>query len=107
MLPRVPVVSVVIGRGAVRRRCSAPVWLADGEWRTLADVTADDERYGELAAVRDGQVWTNTLTIGPGGGNDYWERGVTRPDLVLGDLVAILHPDVLPGHDFAFYKKIT
>ncbi|CAI7978772.1 hypothetical protein FRAHR75_510020 [Frankia sp. Hr75.2] len=27
--------------------------------------------------------------------------------LVLGDLVAILHPDALPGHDFAFYKKIT
>lgn len=86
---------------------SAPVWLADGEWKTLADVTADDSRYGELAAVRDGQVWTNTLTVGPGGGNDYWERGVTRPDLVLGDLVAILHPDALSGHDFAFYKKIT
>ncbi|MEX5634163.1 ABC transporter substrate-binding protein [Parafrankia sp. FMc2] len=86
---------------------SAPVWLADGEWENLADVTTEDERYGQLAAVHGGQVWSNTLVIGPGGGNDYWERGVTRPDLVLGDLAAILHPDAFPDHTFAFYRRIT
>jgi iron complex transport system substrate-binding protein len=32
---------------------------------------------------------------------------VARPDLILGDLVAILHPDLMPGHDFAFYTKLT
>ncbi|ONH34757.1 ABC transporter substrate-binding protein [Protofrankia sp. BMG5.30] len=84
----------------------APVWLTDGEWTTIGEAVAADSRYGTLAAVRGGRVWSNTLAIGPGGGNDYWERGVTRPDLVLGDLVAILHPDAVPGHRFAFYRQL-
>ncbi|MBL7625895.1 ABC transporter substrate-binding protein [Frankia sp. CN6] len=88
------------------RAGDAPVWLADGEWSAVADAVAQDSRYGELAAVRSGQVWTNTLVMGPGGGSDYWERGVGRPDLVLADVIAILHPELAPGHAFAFYKKL-
>ncbi|KPM56213.1 ABC transporter substrate-binding protein [Frankia sp. R43] len=84
----------------------AKIWLADGEWKTRGDITAEDARYGQFAAFRDGQVWSNNLVIGAGGGNDYWERGVTRPDLVLGDLAAILHPDAFPNHTFAFYQQI-
>ncbi len=34
-----------------------------------------DSRYGQLTAVSDGAVWTNTKALGPGGGNDYFERG--------------------------------
>ncbi|WP_374690080.1 ABC transporter substrate-binding protein [Frankia sp. AvcI1] len=87
---------------------TARIWLADGEWHTLGDATKEDTRYGTLAATRPGgQVWTNTLVIGPGGGNDYWERGVTRPDLVLGDLAAILHPDLAKNHTFAFYRRLS
>jgi iron complex transport system substrate-binding protein len=41
-----------------------------------------------------------------GGGNDYWERGVVRPDLILADLVKILHPEIDSSKDFNFYKKI-
>lgn len=67
---------------------------------------ARDSRYGELAAVRTGQVWSATKAIGPGGGNLYWERGTARPDLLLGDLVAILHPELGSGHDFEFYRQV-
>ncbi|WP_018353037.1 ABC transporter substrate-binding protein [Longispora albida] len=84
----------------------SPIWLADSQWKTLADARKADARYGELAAVKTGKVWSNTLVIGPGGGNDYWERGVTRPDLVLADLFAIVHPDLAPGHTFAFYRPV-
>lgn len=84
----------------------APVWLATQNWSSRADALAEDPRYGELAAVRDGQVWTANRAIGPGGGNDFYERGVTRPDLVLADLVAILHPDLAPGHSFTFYTPL-
>lgn len=85
----------------------APVWLVSTDWRTLDDALAADNRYGELTAVRDGQVWSATKAIGPGGGNDYWERGVARPDLVLADLVAILHPELTPNHRFEFYRQVT
>jgi iron complex transport system substrate-binding protein len=84
----------------------ARLWLVTADWATLDDAVAQDNRYAELAAVRDGQVWSATRPVGSGGGNDYWERGVARPDLVVGDLIAILHPDIAPGHRFEFYREL-
>lgn len=83
-----------------------PLWLASTEWRTKDDVTSEDPRYADLAAMKSGQVWTIAEDVGPNGGNGYWERGVTRPDLVLADLAAIVHPDLLPDHDFQFYRQV-
>jgi iron complex transport system substrate-binding protein len=85
----------------------APLWLVASDWKTVRDVLSADNRYGELAAVRSGQVWSATKAVGPGGGNDYWERGTARPDLVLGDLVAILHPELAPNHEFTFYRQVV
>lgn len=84
----------------------APVWLATQDWAARADARAEDPRYGELAAMRDGRTWTANKSVGPGGGNDFYERGVTRPDLVLADLVAILHPELAPDHGFTFYAEL-
>ena len=38
-------------------------------------------------------VWNDNARVSPKGGNDIWQSGVARPDLVLRDLVGILHPD--------------
>ena len=32
------------------------------------------------------RIYNNTLRMNPGGGNDFYERGAVRPDLVLNDL---------------------
>ncbi len=85
----------------------APVWIADGPWPTLADVTAADPRYGELAAVRGGQVWNRDRRVGPTGGNELHERGVTHPDELLADLVAVLHPELLPGHALTYLRRVS
>jgi iron complex transport system substrate-binding protein len=85
----------------------ARLWLVTTDWPTLGDVLAADARYGQLAAVRSGQVWSADKVIGRGGGNDYWERGVARPDLVLADVLAILHPRLAPDHRFVFYRPVT
>ena len=85
---------------------TAPTWFVTSSWETTADAVAEDPRYGQLAAVRDGAVWSATKAIGPTGGNDFYERGVTRPDLVLADVVAILHPELMPNHEFVFYRQV-
>lgn len=89
------------------RAGDVPLWLVVDQWETVADVLAAEPQYGELAAVRDGQVWNANKATGPGGGNDYWERGVARPDLILADLLAILHPEVVDDHEFVFYQQLT
>ena len=83
----------------------AALWLVTDDWKALSDAVSQDSRYGELAALRSGQVWSGTKAS-PEGRNTYWERGTARPDLLLGDLVAILHPELAPGHDFAFYRQV-
>jgi iron complex transport system substrate-binding protein len=82
------------------------VWLSTQDWATRADALAADPRYGELAAMGAGRTFTANRAIGPGGGNDFYERGVTRPDLVLADLVAILHPELAPAHESTFYTEL-
>jgi iron complex transport system substrate-binding protein len=84
----------------------APVWIAEQQWKSTADAIKADSRYGQLKATSAGAVWTNTKALGPGGGNDYYERGVLRPDLVLADLFALMHPDQANGHTFTFYQQV-
>ncbi|MBT2401521.1 ABC transporter substrate-binding protein [Streptomyces sp. ISL-100] len=91
----------VYGKGG-----DAPVWLVGEQWKSTADAVKADRRYSKLTAVGAGEVWSNTKALGPGGGNDFYERGVLRPDLVLADLFALLHPDQAQGHTFTFYTKV-
>lgn len=88
------------------RAGTVPLWLVTDDWKTLDDAVGRDSRYGELAAVRTGQVWSATKAMTPGGGNLYWERGTARPDLLLGDLVAILHPELATDHAFEFFRQV-
>lgn len=81
------------------RAGQAPTWLVDTGWQTLHDALDADHRYQTLGAVRDGQVWST--------GVGYWERGVARPDEVLADLIAILHPQLVPDHQFTFYHRVS
>ena len=59
------------------------------------------EQFGELdpeirgiQAFRNGQVYLNTRLVDIQGGNEYWEQGWYHPDLILQDLVYILHPSL-------------
>lgn len=83
----------------------APVWVTSVPWRTLADGRREDPRYAELAAFQDAQVWTH-VPAEPGASSPYWERGVTRPDLVLADYAAMLHPELMPDHEFIFFRRV-
>jgi iron complex transport system substrate-binding protein len=85
----------------------AGIWLADGPWATTADIAGTDPRLTAVAAAGPGgQVWTRDAFLGPAGGNQIYERGVLHPDEILGDLVAILHPGLLPGHEFRYYRQV-
>ncbi|MBU9763754.1 ABC transporter substrate-binding protein [Mycobacterium sp. TNTM28] len=88
------------------RAGQARLWLVTDDWKAVSDAVSQDSRYDEIAAVRGGQVWSATKAVDQSGRNTYWERGTVRPDLLLGDLVGILHPELAPGHDFAFYREV-
>ncbi len=84
----------------------ADIWINPSFWYTLSDGLAEDERYIDFAAFENGQLYNNNLRVNEFFGNDYDESGVTRPDLVLADLIAIFHPDLLPNHEFVYYRQL-
>lgn len=88
------------------RAKDADIWVNPGSWKNLAEGLAQDERFARFAAFKNGQVYNNNRRLNANGGNDYWETGVTNPDLVLADLIAIFHPELLPGHEFVFYQRL-
>lgn len=91
----------------VRAR-EAEIWIqASIHYRTLADIAADDPRLAALPAARSGQVWIPDALKGPNGGVQFYELGTMRPDLVLMDLISILHPERAPGHERVFNRPIT
>lgn len=86
---------------------NADIWSIDAFGiDTLDALFAEDSRYADFAAVASGNVWNNNLDVNENGGNNYYELGVTNPDLVLRDLVAIFHPELLPDHEFVFYRRL-
>lgn len=90
------------------RAATADYWLnVSQSWQNLKDVVTEDSRYGDFQAVKKGNVYNNNLRLNENGGNDYWETGISNPDLVLADLIKILHPEVLPNHKLFFYQKLS
>ena len=86
----------------------ADIWLIEtfGVY-SGADLLALDSRFGDFAAFQSDAVWNNNRDENANGGNNYYEWGVTNPQLVLADLLAIFHPELLPEHEFAFYHRLA
>lgn len=89
-----------------RKAVNAEIWINPGSAGSLAQITAADHRMASLPLFRNGHVWNNRRRITEAGGNDYWESAVVRPDLLLKDLVSIIHPELLPGYDQHYYIRL-
>ena len=59
-------------------------------------------KFKDAKAIRQKKVYNNNLRLNPGGGNDYWESGSIHPDIVLRDLIKILHPELVTEELYYF-----
>lgn len=72
----------------------ADLWLNPGTFRSREQLRGAHQLFSEFGPVSKGlPIYNNTLRITPEGGNDFWESGAMRPDLILQDLIAIFHDD--------------
>jgi len=86
----------------------ADIWLLNAFGvASLADLVAQDSRYADFAPYQTGEVWNNDLSVNENGGNNYFELGVIQPQLILLDLIAIFHPELLPDHEFVFFRRLS
>jgi len=88
------------------RALSADVWINTGSWKRADESLAADSRFGIIPALEKGRMYNNNKRLNRWGGNDYWESGMLHPEVVLADLIAILHPDLLPDHELFYYRRL-
>lgn len=84
----------------------ADIWLNPGSAETREDILAEDSRLGDFKSFKTGRIYNNNRRMSPSGGNDYWESGVVHPEIVLADLIKILHPYVSLDHNLYYYQKV-
>ena len=85
---------------------SAPIWIGAADFASRAEMGTREPRYQAFAAWQAGELYTYTAKKGETGGLEYFELGYLRPDLILKDLIKILHPQLLPEYQPYFYQKI-
>ncbi len=88
------------------RAAAGNYWLNQGFVTTLADLEATDERFADFAAFQNGTLFNYDLRSNEFGGNDFFESAAANPHWVLGDLIKIFHPDLLPDHEFVYYRLV-
>jgi len=88
------------------RAGQADFWIHPGAARSRTAMAALDARLRHFQAWQQGQVYNNDARLSPGGGNDYWESAILRPDLVLKDLIAIFHPELRAQDSLVYYRKL-
>lgn len=73
----------------------ADFWLNPGNCRTRSRIASLHQLFPMFGPLADGlPIYNNTLRNTPGGGNDFWESGAVRPDLILEDLIRIFSGQV-------------
>lgn len=74
--------------------------------KTLADLIATNEKYKYFDAVNKGKVYSDRKRIGAAGGNDIWESGVYRPDLLLKDIAKMSHPQLFKDYELTYWYQL-
>lgn len=88
------------------KAADADYWIGTGFAKSLAEIKAADKKNVFFKAYKTGNVYNNDLRNTPSGGFDFWESGVVNPDKILADLLFIFHPELLPGHELYYYRKL-
>ena len=81
-------------------------WIGSADFADLKAMGKSEPRYQAFTPWKKGEVYTYTAKKGATGGLEYFELGYVRPDLILKDLIKILHPELLPEYELYFYQKL-
>lgn len=100
--------SIPISMEKIYQRCtSADIWL-NVDIPETQENSKNFELMKGLKAYQNKEIYSRSKRIN-GQGNDYWESGVVRPDVVLEDLVKIFYPELQKNFtekSFFYYKKV-
>lgn len=98
-------VETVLDRASEAEYWIDPIYTE--KFNTVDDLAAANPRYGLFRAVKNGKVFINDLRRDEKGTNPYFQQGFANPYLILADLTKIFHPELVPEHEFVFYRQLA
>ena len=78
------------------------IWLNPGQCTTLDELRATAPIFAGMDVVKRGDVYNNNRRRSEGGGSDFWESAIVRPDVVLADMVKIMQR----GDDTYYHQRL-
>ncbi len=84
----------------------ANFWIGPGQFTSLSQMEESHTVYAEFDAFKNKKVYSFTTKKGETGGVLYYELAPNRPDIVLKDIIKILHPELPLDHEPYFFSKL-
>lgn len=88
------------------RAGKADVWIHTNQYVSLKNMETADRRYKLFKPFTTGNVFNYNKRENPEGGNDFWETGVGRPDMILSDLHIIFSADTSRYRSMHYYRQL-
>lgn len=85
---------------------NANLWITSGQFGSLQEMLDANPHYAQFKAFQNKNVYSFSSKKGKTGGILYYELAPNRPDIVLKDIVKILHPELLIGYKPFFFEKL-
>ncbi|MCZ6594280.1 MAG: ABC transporter substrate-binding protein [Bacteroidetes bacterium] len=84
----------------------AQYWIGPGQFTSFEQMNEMHTVYSEFEAFQQKRIYSFTTIKGATGGVLYYELAPNRPDIVLKDIIKILHPQLLPEHKLYFFSLL-
>ncbi|GAB5399908.1 MAG: ABC transporter substrate-binding protein [Aureisphaera sp.] len=85
----------------------ANFWIGPGQFSSYSQMEEVHTVYSQFDAFKSNQVYSFTNKKGETGGVLYYELAPNRPDIVLKDIIKILHPEIIPDHELYFFSSLV
>jgi len=73
----------------------AQFWIAPSYYTSYSQMLEENIHYKKFDAFKNRQVYTFALKKGETGGIEFYEKATMQPQVVLKDLIKIVHPNLL------------
>ncbi len=92
----------------VAKSLDVQIWL-NPDVQSKTELIDRDKRYAQFFEGKPDflGVFQNDKRSLPSGGNDYYEMGAFRVDLVLRDMLILLHPEFMSRDSLYFYRELN
>lgn len=90
----------------IEKAQNADFWIGPGQFTSYKQMEDASKAYSQFTAFKNKKVYSFSSLKGATGGVLYYELAPNRPDLVLKDLVKILHPGLLPDYELYFFRGL-